>query len=312
MLKIGEAYSINNGQGSIVFTEGNKGTINALYTIKGNKGEGKINGTLDGNVLKGTFHVDAAAGLIEFTFREDGFDAKWKQGLEPGPMRGKWVGDFKVANLSSVNYDFSKLNLYTFTGYLDSLNGDDNLELEFYSLLNQKIKENPEFGYLGLITEKLTLDNGFENSYVFEQKSLFFDNYAIDYDDLDENLVRIVLKKESFSTEEILKYQDGYKNFLNYLSTYFCFSIFNIIDNQDEEVLAEFVFSVSTTFIDEFEDEDNFIFDQIVDLLKFAFSIEIEDYEGDSSLYPNRLLDYAVECGHDYVSIARHLIRQNS
>jgi hypothetical protein len=92
MIKLNEQYSINNGQGTIVFTQGNKGTVNALYTITGNKSEGKINGTLDGNVLKGTFHVDAVAGLIEITFSQDGFDAKWKQGIEPGPMRGKWVG----------------------------------------------------------------------------------------------------------------------------------------------------------------------------------------------------------------------------
>ena len=76
-----------------------------MYTIAGNKSEGKINGTLDGNVLKGTFHVDAAAGLIEFTFSEDGFDAKWKQGIEPGPMRGKWEGflNSKTNNDESVN-----------------------------------------------------------------------------------------------------------------------------------------------------------------------------------------------------------------
>jgi hypothetical protein len=96
MLKLNEKYVINNGQGSIVFTEGNKGTVNAVYTIRGNKSEGKINGTLDGNLLKGTFHVDAAAGLIEFTFDETGFDAKWKQGIEPGPMKGKWQG--KIEN----------------------------------------------------------------------------------------------------------------------------------------------------------------------------------------------------------------------
>ena len=95
MLKLNEKYVINNGQGSIVFTEGNKGTVNAVYSIRGNKSEGKINGTLDGNLLKGTFHVDAAAGLIEFTFDETGFDAKWKQGLEPGPMRGKWLGSLE-------------------------------------------------------------------------------------------------------------------------------------------------------------------------------------------------------------------------
>ena len=95
MIKLNEEYSINSGQGTIVFTEGKKGTINAEYEIQGNKGKGKINGTLENEILKATFHVDAAAGLIEFTFIENGFDAKWKQGIEPGPMKGKWTGSMK-------------------------------------------------------------------------------------------------------------------------------------------------------------------------------------------------------------------------
>ena len=92
MIKLNEEYSINSGQGTIVFTEGNKGTVNAEYEIQGNKGKGKINGTLENNILSGTFHVDSAVGLIEFTFTKNGFDAKWKQGIEPGPMKGKWTG----------------------------------------------------------------------------------------------------------------------------------------------------------------------------------------------------------------------------
>ena len=312
MLKLNEKYVINNGQGSIVFTEGNKGTVNAVYTIRGNKSEGKINGTLDGNLLKGTFHVDAVAGLIEFTFDETGFDAKWKQGIEPGPMRGKWEGTLESEESDNLHYDFTKLNLYSFSNYLESIKGNGNLELEFYSILNKLINNNSEFGYLGFITENLTSDNNFENSYVFEKKAYFFDNYAVDYDDLDENLVSIVLEREGFTTDEILKNDLEYKRFLNFISTYFCFSIFNVIDNQDEEVLAEFVFSVSTSFIEDFDGEENFIFEQVVDILKFGFSIDIEEFEGESSIYPNRVLDYAVECGHDYISIASYLIRKNA
>ncbi len=101
MIKYNEEYSINNGQGTIVFTEGNKGIVNAEYDIKGNKGKGKINGALENNVLTGTFHVDAAAGLIEFTFTENGFEAKWKQGIEHGPMKGKWTGSMKSQSESN-------------------------------------------------------------------------------------------------------------------------------------------------------------------------------------------------------------------
>jgi hypothetical protein len=105
MIKLNEEYSINSGQGTIVFTEGNKGTVNAEYEIQGNKGKGKINGTLENNILSGTYHVDSTAGLIEFAFTENGFDAKWKQGIEPGPMKGKWTGSLKSQsdNNQSVN-----------------------------------------------------------------------------------------------------------------------------------------------------------------------------------------------------------------
>ena len=135
MIKLNEKYVINNGQGSIVFTEGNKETVNALYTIKGNKSEGKINGKLDGNILKGTFHVDAAAGLIEFIFNSNGFDAKWKQGLEPGPMRGKWTAKLNIVNNNSIN-DFNNVSLYNLCS---DFQGDDLLKLD--DLLNELVFE---------------------------------------------------------------------------------------------------------------------------------------------------------------------------
>ena len=111
MIKLNERYSINNGQGTIVFTEGKRETIYAEYEIKGNKGKGIINGTLENEVLTGTFHVDAAAGLIEFTFSEDGFEAKWKQGIEPGPMRGKWEGNIGVDSSSELHEENTNENL---------------------------------------------------------------------------------------------------------------------------------------------------------------------------------------------------------
>ena len=88
MIKFNDIYTINNGQESIVFKEGKGNTISGEYN------EGTLTGTLEGDVLKATFHNKKTngAGLIEFTFNENGFNAKWKQGLEPGPMKGKWNG----------------------------------------------------------------------------------------------------------------------------------------------------------------------------------------------------------------------------
>ncbi len=88
MIKFNENYTINKGQETITFSQGKDNTISGQY------GSGTLTGTIDGNVLKATFYnkKNNSAGLIEITFHENGFVAKWKQGLETGPMKGKWKG----------------------------------------------------------------------------------------------------------------------------------------------------------------------------------------------------------------------------
>jgi hypothetical protein len=92
MIIFDTVYSINNGQESIVFTPGKGSSVNGQYS------SGALNGTLDGNILNATYHnqKNNNAGLIQITFTEGGFTAKWKQGLEPGPMRGKWKGQLNT------------------------------------------------------------------------------------------------------------------------------------------------------------------------------------------------------------------------
>jgi hypothetical protein len=88
MIQYNKAYSINNGQDSILFKEGKGNTVTGEYQ------GGTLTGAMEGNILKATYHnqKNNSVGLIEITFHENGFNAKWKQGLEPGPMRGKWKG----------------------------------------------------------------------------------------------------------------------------------------------------------------------------------------------------------------------------
>jgi hypothetical protein len=96
MIQFNVTYLINDGQESIIFNE-EKGN-----TVSGNYSEGVLKGTLEGNLLKATFQNRRANvfGLIEIMFSLNGFTAKWKQGLEPGPMKGKWSG--KIDNLSNI------------------------------------------------------------------------------------------------------------------------------------------------------------------------------------------------------------------
>lgn len=92
MIKFNQTYSINDDQESIVFTERKGNSISGKYN------SGTLTGNLSGNILKATYHnqKNNSVGLIEFEFKENGFNAKWKQGLEEGPMRGKWNGILKV------------------------------------------------------------------------------------------------------------------------------------------------------------------------------------------------------------------------
>jgi hypothetical protein len=79
MIKLNTPYIIENGD-TVTFTEGKKGIINGSYT------NATLTGTLDGNVLKATFQNKKvnSVGLIEITFHNNGFDAKWKNGISYG------------------------------------------------------------------------------------------------------------------------------------------------------------------------------------------------------------------------------------
>ena len=92
MIKFYETYSINNGQGTIVFKDLGNNSVEATYEIKGNKVPGIINGKVENGNLKSIFQVGAAKGLMDFTFTEGAFISMWKKGIEEGPMKGKWEG----------------------------------------------------------------------------------------------------------------------------------------------------------------------------------------------------------------------------
>ena len=89
MIKLNTPYHVAEENVTVTFTEVKNGGIAGTYP------NATLTGTLEGNVLSATFHNSAvnAVGLIEITFSENGFEGKWKKGLEPGTMRGKWNGE---------------------------------------------------------------------------------------------------------------------------------------------------------------------------------------------------------------------------
>jgi len=93
MIIYNKEYSINNGTGSIIFEDKGNQNVSAVYTISGNKDKGDVIGMIDQNQFKGKFIVAKSEGLMDILFTETGFEAKWKKGIEPGPMKGKWMGE---------------------------------------------------------------------------------------------------------------------------------------------------------------------------------------------------------------------------
>lgn len=162
MIKFNETYSINDGQDSIVFTEGKANTISGKYN------SGTLTGNLDGNLLKATYHnqKNNSAGLIEFEFNENGFIAKWKQGLEEGPMRGKWQGklissnsDIKTESKNDAQSDLE--NVSDLDIYIRYSDGDE--EVGYFSIeIESELKLPNEISYESL-TQLISYDGLYED-----------------------------------------------------------------------------------------------------------------------------------------------------
>jgi len=164
MIKLNIAYTIDNGD-TVTFTEGKKGTINGSYT------DSTLTGVFDGNVLKATFHNSKvnAVGLMEITFNETGFNGKWKKGIEPGPMKGKWLGEltsFKTDDdIESKVEDLNKNTASLTDEQQECINNvwEDN----FLELTKEEWRTNRGFvlaalkkdaEILGLLSEEFTKD----------------------------------------------------------------------------------------------------------------------------------------------------------
>lgn len=99
MIELNSTYKIEGSDTKITFSQNEDKTISGIYN------DGTVIGTLEGNTLKATFHneVENMDGLMEIIFHQNGFEAKWKTGIEPGPMRGKWKGVLSEIVLTEDN-----------------------------------------------------------------------------------------------------------------------------------------------------------------------------------------------------------------
>ena len=69
---------------------------------------GEFSGTIKDNVVKAKWTNEGKEGLIELDLSDNKLVGKWKQGLEEGPMRGKWEG--VIVNSNDNNQSTEKTN----------------------------------------------------------------------------------------------------------------------------------------------------------------------------------------------------------
>jgi uncharacterized protein (TIGR02145 family) len=213
MIKYNETYRINNGKETIVFSTGNDNLVTGEYN------SGSITGTLVGNVLKGTYEnkKNKSVGLINFEFHENGFDAQWKQGAEPGPMRGKWEGSlseivFNEENRGELldsqevvigNQAWSKYNLAVTT-----FNNGDPIELITDNKKWAKSKK-PAMCYYENNTENGKIYGAMYNLYaVLDSRGLAPEGFKIPSEDDFRNLIDTL----GSQTADQLKSKENWEN----------------------------------------------------------------------------------------------------
>ena len=243
MIKLNTPYHVAEENVSVTFIEAKNGEITGSYP------NATLTGTLLGNVLSATFHNTAVntVGLIELTFNENGFEGKWKKGLEQGPMRGKWSGELMTDSKHSDSAVNFQINLDINTGIdelskiLEKLASQSReIQEEFSSELIQFVRKNKEFLWLipAYLQELYSLEcqiddgelegdiSGFYNksqfaeeisNKIFSRQCMFYDSRSglFAWNDEDEkiSLFNLILEDMGITLEDlIISYNSAYRS----------------------------------------------------------------------------------------------------
>jgi uncharacterized protein (TIGR02145 family) len=213
MILLNTCYRIEGINTGITFSQEKENNITGIYD------NGTVTGIIEGNLLKATFHnnVENVNGLMEIVFHKNGFDAKWKTGLEPGPMRGKWKGSLSeiVCNdenrgelLDSQevvigNQSWSKYNLA-----VTKFNNGDPIELITDNKKWAKSKK-PAMCYYENNTENGKIYGAMYNLYaVLDSRGLAPEGFKIPSEDDFRNLIETL----GSQTADKLKSKENWEN----------------------------------------------------------------------------------------------------
>jgi hypothetical protein len=120
-------------------------------------------------------------------------------------------------------------------------------------------------------------------------------------------MINAVVKAENLDISKINEDYTEFTRFSNLLSSYFVYSLDAVVEQNDAEELAEFIFSISASNHSELSDDDNAIPDLILDVLK-ALGYDHHEFEGSSEISANYYLKSSVSSGYDYIVFSESII----
>jgi hypothetical protein len=204
-----------------------------------------------------------------------------------------------VKKLNEILGEASQLEMESQESFLDN----------FYKQLNEFISAKPEFVFLGKIAEQISQDYvNVWSSFFMEEEEEMMNKYALSIDALrDSGLIENVIKAEQLAIAKVNEDFDEFTRFSNLLSSYFIYALDTVVEQNDAEELAEFIFSISASNHSELSDDDNAIPDQILDVLK-ALGYDLHEFEGSSEISANYYLKSAVSSGYDYIAFSESII----
>jgi len=201
--------------------------------------------------------------------------------------------------------------------FLSYKNNNDTLET-IDSELEELLDKDPKYYGFALVFEKMNIDEANEGyienfgfDYYREELQSFFTFSA------DKNTLYTLLQEQTLISRilEIYKIKladvtDEHTDFKLLFTSYFYEAINTLVNLDNEEILAEFIFSQSCSNEDiETNDDGDWLADLTIDILEYVFNknMNSEKYENGCTLDGNHFGD-GVDSGYDYLKASREII----
>jgi hypothetical protein len=207
-----------------------------------------------------------------------------------------------------------------FVDYCIQIKEDENRLEALNILINKSVTESEEYAiyyilfrqfcWNGIPKYKAEFIDVFEIS--DDKEAILAKRYTLDSEIFENiNLIDFVVNQLEIKHNDIISNLEIKCKFYNYLLAYYYYTIvYDIAEHDNEELLAKFICSISSSNIKEFKNEIEFINDEIILFTELAFSEIFENYFDESNyiVVSNYNQPFGIETPYDYFSLSRNII----